>query len=121
MYIYYTHLICNIVTHAHLKYSLVLLLRRKCAKNPFKRIIIVYDSLQINIINLWTFQAMTTQLTGLMKALHPHGKVIETPNKTYTPIFTKFTKFCSAFTPFILHIGQLQVIRYVCYFFNKLD
>ena len=56
-------------------------------------------------------QTLIGVLQASMKSLHPHSKPVEAPHKYYPQLFAKFTKLSLMLTPYILRIGQIQVLR----------
>ena len=60
-------------------------------------------------------KAMMSQIQSSMRTLHPHTKTVENPAKFYPPIITKFAKFSAPLAPFILRVGQIQIIRYLIF------
>lgn len=57
-------------------------------------------------------KTMMGQMQNAMRTLHPHTKTVEQPAKFYGPLITKIAKFSAPLAPYILRIGQIQVIRY---------
>ena len=56
-------------------------------------------------------KAAMVQLQSAMKTLHPHSKTVEGPAKFYPPLITKFAKFSALLAPYILRVGQIQILR----------